>query len=217
MNNRLKIETVLEYFFIPARRNRSGKIVVVLHGKGDSLSPFKDFQKDTKLYDTEFLLLNAPKGYLDGYSWYADPPRMGTSLRHSRNLVMNILNQLIALGYESQQIYLLGYSQGCLLSFDLLMHLGWRLGGVIGVSGYFQFPERWKKRLSAHVLETPILLTHGHQDRVLPLEETYFGMRKLARAGFPVRWHELKKRHEFIDEDNLLVSKFVKSSHDQIK
>ena len=93
MNNKLNLNTELEYFFIPARRTRSGKIVVVLHGKGDSLSPFKDFQKDTKLYDTEFLLLNAPKGYLDGYSWYADPPRMGTSLRHSRNLVMNILNQ----------------------------------------------------------------------------------------------------------------------------
>ena len=65
--------TLLKSHFIPAAIS-SNKLMIVLHGKGDSLRPFKDFNSELDLPNMNFLLLNAPKKFLDGYSWYGDPP-----------------------------------------------------------------------------------------------------------------------------------------------
>lgn len=211
MSKRIHLMTDLDYVFKPAVEKPSGKIMIVLHGKGDSIQPFLEFQEETKLYEVDFLLLNAPKGYLDGFSWYGEPPFMKKNVERSRIYINQILQQLLEQGYLAKDVYILGYSQGCLLSFDVLLRSGFALGGVIGISGYFQFPERWRKRLSRAVTNTPLLFTHGRRDKVLPIDETYYGVKKLARAGFPVQWFELKKNHEFIDDDYPLIRNFVMS------
>src|SRR5690606_33027145 len=59
--------------FVPAAR-RSSHLMIVLHGKGDSLRPFREFHRELRLSKLNLLLLNAPRKYLSGYSWYGDPP-----------------------------------------------------------------------------------------------------------------------------------------------
>jgi len=186
-------------------RKKSDKIMIVLHGRGDSIHPFFHIDEEFRLNDMNFLLLNARRRYGDGYSWYTEPPSLKSSLEQVRNLVLNILCDLVKIGFKTENIYLLGFSQGGLLSSDIALHFEKRLGGVVIVSGYFYFMPRWRQRLTLRNLKTPWLIIHGRQDDVLPISETKYGAKKLMAAGLPITWKELDKDHSMGERDAYLI------------
>ncbi len=197
-------------YFIPAKRS-SKRLMIVLHGKGDSLRPFKKFNQELEMDNVNYLLLNAPKKFLDGYSWYGEPPYLKQGVIRIREKLLQLLTDLEMQGWKSEDIFLLGFSQGCLVSADLALHWPKKLGGVIGVSGYFEFFPYWKTRLTPKIRKTPWLFTHGHKDDVLPLAKTRQGAFKLKSAGFSVNWVELDKEHNFIDEDYPVIKNWVQT------
>lgn len=196
--------------FIPARR-KSEKLMIVLHGRGDSLKPFKKFNEELNIPHMNYLLLNAPRKFLDGYSWYGEPPYQAQGVLRIREKMFQLLADLEAQGWKSENIFLLGFSQGCLVSSDVALHYPKKLGGVVGISGYFHFFPRWKKEISPLAKRTPWLFTHGYQDDILPLETTKFGVEQLKEAGLKVQWVEMEKDHVFKEEEYPLIKSWVQS------
>ena len=198
-----------DHLFIPAVKP-SDRLMIVLHGKGDSLKPFQSFNEELNLPDFNFLLLNAPKKFLDGYSWYGEPPFQKQGVLRIREKIFRLLDDLQEEGWGLDQIFLLGFSQGCLVSADVALHYPKKLGGVVGISGYFHFYPRWRKEISSSAKATPWLLTHGRQDDILPIEETKFGVEKLRSIGLEIDWIESEKKHVFEDREYPLIRKWVK-------
>jgi len=183
--------------------------MIVLHGKGDSLRPFKKFNQELDLDGINFLLLNAPKKYLDGYSWYGEPPFLRKGVGKIRNKITTLLKDLEILGWKSEDIFLLGYSQGCLIGADVALHWPKRLGGVVGVSGYMEFFPHWRKKINRNKLQMPWMFTHGRRDEVLPIEKTRKDAGKLRSMGFDVKWVESEKAHSFAESDYPAIKKWV--------
>jgi len=200
---------IFKFKFIPARK-ASEKLMIVLHGKGDSIRPFRHFDEEMDVPEMNYLLLNAPKRFLDGYSWYGDPPYEREGVLKIREKLMQLLGELEAQGWRSENIFLFGFSQGCLISADLGLNYPKRLGGIVGVSGYFHFYPRWRQQVSTSALKTPWVFTHGRQDDVLRLDETKHGVEKLRDAGFDVDWIELDKDHVLTDEEMPLIRNWVR-------
>lgn len=201
--------------FIAARKS-SEKLMLVLHGKGDSIKPFMEFNDELQIPDMNYLLLNAPKKYLDGYSWYGDPPFQKDGVLRIRERMFLLLKELEAQGWKPENIFLLGFSQGCLVSADLAMNYPKRLGGVVGISGYFHFFPRWKRNLKQN-RQTPWLLTHGRKDDVLPIEDTKFGIEKLRSAGLKVDFVESQKKHVFEEDEYPVIRKWVRERIEEIQ
>jgi phospholipase/carboxylesterase len=199
--------------FIPARKT-SERLMIVLHGKGDSIRPFRYFDEEMGVPEMNYLLLNAPKKFLDGYSWYGDPPYERGGVLKVREMLLKLLVELEMQGWKSENIFLFGFSQGCLVSADIGMNYPKRLGGIVGISGYFHFYPRWRQQLSKDALKTPWMFTHGVQDDVLSYHETKHGVKKLRDAGFKVDWVELEKDHVLTDEEMPLIRRWVR---DQFK
>lgn len=195
--------------FIPSAKP-SDKLMIVLHGKGDSLRPFKKFNEELEIRNVNFLLLNAPKKFLDGYSWYGEPPYLKKGVVKIREKVLQLLGELEEQGWKSKNIFLFGFSQGCLVSADVALNWPKKLAGVVGISGYFEFFPYWKSNLSSQARKTPWIFTHGHKDDVLPIEQTRRGANKLKAEGFKVDWIELNKKHVFVDEEYDLIRKWVR-------
>lgn len=195
--------------FIPSKKP-SDKLMLVLHGKGDSLRPFRHFNDELKVPEMNYLLLNAPKKFLDGYSWYGDPPYERAGVLKIREKLLQLLEDLEAQGWKSENIFLFGFSQGCLVSADLGLNYPKKLGGIVGISGYFHFHPRWRQQLSSDARKTPWVFTHGHKDDVLKIEETRHGVSKLRDAGLEVEWVELDKDHVLTDEEMPLIRKWVR-------
>ncbi len=199
-----------EYHFVNSKKS-SPHLMIVLHGRGDSLDPFKNFNKELRLYDMNYLLLNAPRKYLDGFSWYGEPPYSKHGIIRVREKLFDIINELQDKGYRPENIFLFGFSQGCLVSADVAMHYPKRLGGVVGVSGYFYFFPRWRKQLKSAAAQTPWLMLHGTKDDVLPIQDTRFGVEQLRSLGLPVDWYEFEKDHSIIEEEYPVIRKWVQN------
>jgi phospholipase/carboxylesterase len=199
---------LFKYRFIPASK-KSNKLMIVLHGRGDSVKPFRRFDEELKIPGMNYLLLNAPRKFLDGFSWYGEPPFQSQGVLRIREKMFQLLCELESQGWKSENIFLLGFSQGCLVSADVALNYPKKLGGVVGISGYFHFFPRWKKELTAPAKKTPWLFTHGYQDDVLPLETTKFGVEQLQEAGLQVKWVEMDKDHVFKEEEYPLIRSWV--------
>lgn len=195
--------------FIAARKP-SDKLMIVLHGRGDSIRPFSSFDEEMGLADMNYLLLNAPKRFLDGWSWYGEPPYQKQGVVKIREKLFKILGDLEAQGWKSENIFLFGFSQGCLISADVGLNYPKKLGGIVGISGYFHFFPRWRNNLTPAARKTPWMFTHGHRDDVLKLEETKFGVDKLKDAGLKVKWVELDKEHVLEENEYPIIRAWVR-------
>ncbi|HWU42554.1 MAG TPA: hypothetical protein VN132_03915 [Bdellovibrio sp.] len=200
---------LFKHKFIPAKK-KSDYLMIVLHGRGDSIRPFYSFDDEMKLPEMNYLLLNAPRKFLDGYTWYGEPPYQGHGVMKIREKLFDLLNDLENQGWKAENIFLFGFSQGCLISADIGLNYPKKLAGVVGISGYFNFYPRWKNNISVEAKRTPWLFTHGHQDDVLPLEETKYGVSKLKNAGLKVDWVEMEKDHSLKEEEYPIIRKWVR-------
>jgi phospholipase/carboxylesterase len=173
----------------------SGKLLVVLHGRGDSMDGFSWLPGELDLPGFGYLFVNAPDDYFGGYSWYDLPPNQAPGVLRSRALLFGALDALAEQGVASRDVVLFGFSQGCLMGIDVGLRYPRPLGGVCGVSGYMMFEDRVAAEVQPHAKRMPWLLTHGTQDAVVPIGPTRAHVAALREAGVEVDWHEFAKAH----------------------
>ena len=73
------------------------------------------------------------------------------------------------LGTDPERLYLLGFSQGAMMSLGVLRAAPDRIAGVVALSGLFDpglFPEAAPAAATARV---PLFIAHGTRDDVLPI------------------------------------------------
>ncbi len=172
------------------------RVMVVLHGRGDRLDSFRSIKDELRIPNFNYLLLNAPRKYDGGYTWYAFPPNQARGIQKSREKLFNLVSELMMEGWASEHIFFYGFSQGCLMSCDFLMNAPFRLGGIVAISGYVYFFSGWQRRLSANSFQIPCLMTHGTKDDALEIEETRAHFKKMKSAGLRVQWQEFEKDHD---------------------
>ncbi len=199
---------LFESHFIPAKV-KSDKLMIVLHGRGDTLKPFRSFDTELKTKNLNFLLLNAHRKFLTGRSWYAEPPQQRASLERLRMSFFKLIHELNIQGWKTKNIFLLGFSQGGLVAADLVLHYPEAFAGIIGVSSYFHFTPRWKRQMPGSTRKTSWLYTHGTRDDILPIEITQFGIEKLKAAGIKVEWIVSDKKHVFDLSDYKVIREWI--------
>ena len=174
------------------------KVMVVLHGRGDSLDAFSEIQNELEMPEMNFLLLNAPRKFEDGFSWYRSEPNHAESVVQVRAQLFELVRHLNLAGFSSENIFWMGHSQGCLIACDLVLNHPSRFGGLIGVSGYLWFFRGWKKKLvDSGAYGTPWLITHGTHDRVIRPREIREDIAALVASDVPVLYREFRKGHDF--------------------
>jgi phospholipase/carboxylesterase len=200
---------LFKHRFIQAKK-KSDYLMIVLHGRGDSIRPFSRFDEELNIPEMNYLLLNAPRRFMTGYTWYGEPPYQSMGVLKIREKLFDLLNDLENQGWDPKKIFFFGFSQGCLISADIGLNYPKQLAGVVGISGYFNFYPRWRNNLAPASKKTPWFFTHGRQDDVLPLEETRYGVEKLKDVGLKVQWVEMDKEHTLEDEEYPLIRKWVR-------
>ncbi len=197
--------SLFDFEFVPGRpryqKMGPRRLGVVLHGKGDRLDAFRTIQAELGLFDFDFLLLNGPTKFSDGFKWINDEPRHERSLSMTRDLLLSLVEELKEFGYSTENIFWLGHSQGGRVASDLIMHSPDAFMGVIAVSSYVGFFEGWaegaKDADSDGAWKTPWLFTHGTYDRVIRPAEIRNDIRELTRGKIPLTYREFTKGHDF--------------------
>src|SRR5205085_1112475 len=106
---------------IPATEKGSRRLMIMLHGLGDSIEGYRWFAATlgAELPWLNFLLVNAPDEYYGGYSWFDFPNNIPPGVARSRKALSELLDSLPAKGFPVDQVTLGGFSQGCVMSIDV--------------------------------------------------------------------------------------------------
>ena len=120
---------------IPAAEKNSRRLMVMLHGLGDSIEGYRWLPEAMGLPWLNYLLVNAPDDYFGGYSWF-DLDDMAPGILRSRKLLFELLDDLRAKGFPAEQITVGGFSQGCLMAIEAGLRYPHRFAGVVGISGW---------------------------------------------------------------------------------
>jgi len=162
---------------------------------GDSMEGWRFFPDELGLPWLSTLLVNAPDPYYSGYSWYDYFGDQGVGVRRSRVQLTQLLESLPAQGFRLDRTVLLGFSQGCVMTLDVGLRFPQRLAGLVGISGYVYEPEQVLAELAPLAATQSVLVTHGLQDPLLPIDVTRSQVTQLKAAGLKVEWREFNKAH----------------------
>lgn len=194
---------MLETDFLPAADRDSKKLMLVMHGLGDSIEGYRWIQEAIQVPWLNYLLVNAPDPYYGGFAWYDLYSNAGVGIERSRKLLFALIEDLKKKGHKAADIVVSGFSQGCLMSMEMAMHYPERFAAIVGISGYVHEPETTE--FSPVAKEQRILMTHGTQDPLIPIEAVRKQVAVLQKRGLKIEWREFVKAHTIAGETELKV------------
>ncbi|MGO8766417.1 MAG: alpha/beta hydrolase [Limisphaerales bacterium] len=200
---------------IPAAEEGSRRLMIMLHGLGDSIEGYRWLPDALQLPWLNYLLVNAPDEYFGGYSWFDYPHDLKPGVLRSRQLLLDLLDSLRR-DFPPEQITFGGFSQGCLMAIDVGLRYPHRLAGLVGISGWVFEIENLLKEISPVARRQRLLLTHGQFDPLIPFAEVREQARQLKAAGFDILWREFPKDHSIYGEPEIAaVREFVRAGYSE--
>lgn len=200
----------LENIFIPAKIP-SKKLMIILHGRGDSSEGFVGFPPFLALDDMNYILFDAPFEYFTGHSWYQLPPEQLPGIEYSSTLLTKDLDTLFESDFNAEESFLFGFSQGSLLTFEFGARYSKVLAGYIAISGYIYDAQKLLEDMNPEVNQNNWLCTHGTEDAVLPYETSKEQVQILINGGFKIEFKTYEKDHTIVKEELDMISQWVKS------
>ncbi|MFZ7945862.1 alpha/beta hydrolase [Neobacillus sp. 19] len=102
---------------------------------------------------------------------------------------------------DPEQSYLMGFSQGAIVSMTLGLTLGNKIKGIVALSGYIpQFvKEEYLVNPGKHL---SVFISHGEYDQVLPYEWGKENVEYFTKLGVPVTFKSYPEGHT-VSEKNL--------------
>ncbi|WP_417471810.1 alpha/beta hydrolase [Leisingera sp.] len=169
-------------------------IVVFLHGFGANGADLLGLADPLAehLPDTLFVAPDAPEacpGAPMGYQWFPIPWIDGSSEEESMRSMQAAAEDLNAFldalmvdeDVLPEQVVLFGFSQGTMMSLHVAPRREDAVAGVVGFSGRLLSPELLKDEMKSKM---PVLLVHGDQDDVVPVQSLPEAAQALQEAGF---------------------------------
>ena len=191
--------------------------VVFLHGygaNGADLLGLADPLAD-HLPDTLFVAPDAPEncaGSPFGYQWFPIPWIDGSSEEESSRGMQQAVEDLNAFldalmvdeDLLPEQVCLFGFSQGTMMSLHVAPRREDPVAGIVAFSGRLLEPELLADEVQSRM---PILLVHGDQDDIVPVQSLPQAAEALQNAGFSdVYAHVMKGTAHGIAPDGLSVA-----------
>lgn len=199
---------------VPAVQPGSKRLLIALHGLGDSIEGYRWMPDELGLPWLNYLLVNAPDDYYGGFSWYDIYGKPEPGIIRSRQLLTELIDAQVAQGYPPEQISLFGFSQGCLMALETGLRYPARLAGLVGVSGYIHDVSALIASLSPIAREQRVLMTHGTEDPLLPIAPVRHQVSALREAGLQVDWKEYRKVHTIAGAEEIsLIRDFIAAGY----
>ena len=202
----------------PSLEPKSGKtkrLVVFLHGYGADGNDLIEIGRAWQpiLPDTAFVSPHAPEpcGQAPvGKQWFGltfrDPDERWVGVNQAAPALQTFLDsELQRRQLPPSALALVGFSQGTMMS----LHAGLRRpvapAAIVGYSGMFIMPNDGPPEVVEGEIASrpPILLIHGDQDELIPVQALFHASSSLSALDVPVEWHISKGVGHGIDQEGL--------------
>ncbi|MDX2272245.1 MAG: alpha/beta hydrolase [Cyanobacteriota bacterium] len=184
--------------------------LVLLHGVG---SHEEDLLGLAPYLDPRFFLISARAPISLGshaYGWFeieftpqgivGNPQQAQASLGQLHQFLAEVV---VHYPVDPQQLYLMGFSQGGMMSLSVLFTTPHRLAGVVVMSGRFPhetLPPEPAPLLTPSLTGMPVLVVHGRQDPVLPIDMGRQMREQLQTFAVDLTYREYDMGHHVSNE-----------------
>lgn len=192
-------------------------VIIMLHGYGSNEADLLGLADDIP---TEFLVISAraPLVLTHGqYAWFSLDYSRGVPVgdkqeaEAGRLLIKRFIDEVIEKFHaDPLRVYLLGFSQGAMLSLSVALTFPPLVSGVVALSG------RVLKEVKPLVCVTPelkklkIFLGHGTEDTVLPIRFAHDARGYLEELGVDLAYHEYAIAHSISREEQADVTEWLR-------
>ncbi|MBY0014067.1 alpha/beta hydrolase [Paenibacillus typhae] len=193
-------------------------VIFTLHGKGSNernmyglVAPLAD----------DFIIIgirgNLPLG--TGYQYY-DLKSLGNPIREMFDQAVKELESFIHYATEKYPVdpdkrYLLGFSQGAILSMTLALTMGSQLKGIVALNGYI--PDFVKMEYSLRsIKDVSIFTSHGEYDSVFPVRIGHETAAYLQEQTERVTFKLYPTDHGVSEENQLDLLEWIKKDANSI-
>ena len=153
-------------------------VLILLHGYGSNEEDLFSFASE--LPDNYYVVsVRAPYDMQYGsYAWYAinfdaDENKFSNVEQaiKSRDVVANFIDDLVAkYPIDSANVTLVGFSQGCILSYAIGLSYPEKINRIVAMSGYLNPEMLHQDYLKNNLLNLKVFSSHGTVDQVVPVE-----------------------------------------------
>ena len=150
--------------------DKAKQALIMIHGRGASAESMVPL---TRYLDLKDAAIFAPQA--NRHSWYptsfiepveANQPALDSALEQIGNLVQEI----IAAGIPTEQIYFLGFSQGACLTLEYVSRNARKYAGVIAFTGGLIGQQLQPENYTGDFGQTTVLITTSDPDAHVPLK-----------------------------------------------
>jgi phospholipase/carboxylesterase len=153
------------------------------------------------------------------YAWYAinfdaDENKFSDigQARASRDIIASFIDELVAnYAIDADNVTLIGFSQGCILSYAVALSYPEKVQRVVAMSGYLNTEMAVDDFTDNDVSKLKIFASHGTVDQVIPVDWARKSIPVLEELGINVTYKEYPVGHgvapqNFYDFKNWLQS-----------
>jgi phospholipase/carboxylesterase len=187
----------------PARETARPPLLILLHGVG---SNERDLFELAPLLDERLLILSA-RGPLErgqgGYAWFevtftpGGPTINPAQAETSRQALIGFIDEAVAAySADPARVYLMGFSQGAIMSASVALTAPELVAGAVLMSGRILPEIRPALAEPARLAGLPILLVHGTADAVLPIQHGRASRALLESLPVDLDYREYPQGHE---------------------
>ncbi len=191
------------------------QLVVFLHGYGADGNDLIDIGRAWQglLPDAAFVSPHAPRPCGQspmGREWFPltfrDPDERWTGVNAAAPVLGEFLDaELKRRNLPPQALALVGFSQGTMMALHVGLRRAVAPAGIVGYSGMLVAPEQLDPEsfMAEITSRPPVLLVHGDQDQVIPVQALMHAAQGLAALDVPAEWHVSPGIGHGIDQEGL--------------
>jgi phospholipase/carboxylesterase len=197
------------------RTGPARQLVVFLHGYGADGNDLIEIGRAWQglLPSAAFVSPHAPHpcGQAPvGREWFPltfrDPDERWVGVNAAAPVLNNFLDaELKRHNLPPSSLALVGFSQGTMMSLHVGLRRSVAPAAIVGYSGMLVTPEKADAAAFAAEIRSrpPVLLVHGDEDQLIPVQALFHAAQGLAALEVPVEWHVSEGIGHGIDQEGL--------------
>ena len=179
--------------------DKPSRAIICIHGwQGNNES----LQTLVKILNLDNVCWYFPEGpytvngdkYARSWSYESEPGIW--EINEPKKLIRKFLSTEIFPNYESENVFIIGFSQGAIICYEIALHIDTPLGGIFPIAGFFRDSKLEKNRFHKSQDSTPIIIGHGIKDEVVSIDFSRNIYKILKDQGANVELFEYNGGHK---------------------
>ena len=161
-------------------------VLIMLHGRGATAEDIISLSDYLKLQNTHIIAPQATNNAWYPYSFLSPRQQNEPWLSSALQVLKEILSDVMVSGFKSEQVFILGFSQGACLTLEFATQNAQPFGGIIAFTGGLIGDILQDKNYSGNFQKTKVFIGNSDKDPHVPVARSVESKRIMEKLGAEV-------------------------------